>query len=56
MDGTNGMLLLLDLQYSAILECPLDDIGVWGCPLGCFALAQGRPEVAEVLELDEVPD
>lgn len=50
------MLLLLDLQDSSILESPLDDIGIWRGTLDELATLQGRPEVGEVLELDQVPD
>jgi hypothetical protein len=55
--GTNRMLLLLDLQNGTILESPLDDISLWrNTAFNVLALFQGRPEVAEVLELDQVPD
>ena len=50
------MLLLLDLEDGAILEGPLDDIGVGRGALDELALLEGGPELAEVLELDQVPD
>lgn len=51
------MLLLLDLQNGTILESPLDDISLRrNTALDVLALFQGGPEVAEVLELDQVPD
>lgn len=42
------MLLLFDLDLTAILEGPLDDVGLL-LGLDKLALLQGRPEVAEVL-------
>lgn len=50
------MLLLLDLQHGAVLEGPLDNVGLVGCALDPLALLELGPELAEVLELDEVPD
>lgn len=50
------MLLLLDLEGLAVLECPLDNVGLWGSALDELALLKLRPELAEVLELDQVPD
>ena len=50
------MLLLLDLEGLAVLEGPLDDVGLGGCALDELALLELRPELAEVLELDQVPD
>lgn len=55
-EETNRMLLLLDLQYRAILESPLDDIGISAGALDSLAFSQSGPEVSEVLELDHVPD
>lgn len=50
------MLLLLDLEGLAILECPLDNVGLGRGALDELALLELRPELAEVLELDQVPD
>ena len=50
------MLFLLDLHDGAILESPLDNVGLCTCTLDEFALAQGRPELREVLQLDEMPN
>lgn len=49
------MLLLLHLQNGTILESPLDYIGFLLC-LDELAALERRPELAEVLELDVVPD
>lgn len=54
--GTYGVLLLLDLEGLAVLEGPLDDVGLGGGTLDEVALLELRPELAEVLELDQVPD
>jgi hypothetical protein len=48
--------LLLDLDSRAVLESPFDYIGLIGRALDEFALLKSRPELAEVLELDQVPD
>lgn len=53
---TYRVLLLLDLEGLAVLECPLDDVGLRRGALDEFALLKLRPELAEVLELDQVPD
>ena len=50
------MFLLLDLEGLAVLECPLNDVGLGRGALDEFALLELRPELAEVLELDQVPD
>ena len=50
------MFLLLHLELSAVLECPLDNIGLIRCALDELALLEAGPELAEVLELDQVPD
>lgn len=50
------MSLLLHLENSAVLERPLDDIRLGRAALDPLALVEGRVELAEVLELDEVPD
>ena len=50
------MLLLLNLQNSPILESPLHNIRVGGRILHRLTLGQGAPEIAEVFELDHVPD
>ena len=50
------MLLLLNLEGLAVLEGPLDDVGLGRCALDELALLELRPELAEVLELDQVPD
>lgn len=50
------MLLLLHLLLGAVLECPLDNVGLAGCVLDKLAFLERSPELAEVLELDQVPD
>lgn len=50
------VLLLLDLDDGAVLELPLDNVGLLGGALGVLRLVESRPELVEVLELDEVPD
>lgn len=50
------VLLLLDLEDGAVLEGPLDDVGVGGRALHPLAGGEGRVELGEVLELDQVPD
>lgn len=54
--GTYGMLLLLDLDLAAILEAPAHDVGLLGGALDGLGLGERAPELAEVLELDVVPD
>lgn len=54
--NTYGVLLLLDLKGLAVLECPLDDVSLGRGSLDKLALLKLRPELAEVLELDQVPD
>lgn len=53
---TYRVLLLLDLEGLAVLECPLNDVGLGRSALDELALVELRPELAEVLELDQVPD
>jgi hypothetical protein len=48
--------LLFDLNGRAVLEGPLDHISLLGGALDELALLEGRPELAEVLELDQMPD
>jgi hypothetical protein len=50
------VLLLLDLKNLTILEGPLDNVGLRGGVLDPVALLELGPELAEVLELDQVPD
>jgi hypothetical protein len=50
------VLLLLDLEGLAVLECPLNDVGLGRGALDKLTLLELRPELAEVLELDQVPD
>jgi hypothetical protein len=50
------VLLLLDLDGRAILEGPFDDVSLVGCAFDELALLESRPELAEVLELDQVPN
>lgn len=52
---TDRVLLLLDLNLATILECPLDNVCLFAGTLDVLRLAQGRPELGEVPELDEVP-
>lgn len=51
-----AVLLLLHLQNSAILEGPLDNVGLLVRSLDILALRDGGPELGEVLKLDVVPD
>lgn len=56
-DGmADRVLLLLDLEDGAVLEGPLDDVGVGRGALDELALVEFGPEFGEILELDEVPD
>jgi hypothetical protein len=50
------VLLLLDIQHGAVLEGPLDDVGVVRGALVDLGLGERRPEVGKVLQLDVVPD
>jgi len=50
------VLLLLDLEGLTVLKCPLDDVSLGRGSLDELALLKLRPELAEVLELDQVPD
>jgi hypothetical protein len=50
------VLLLLDLNDGAVLESPLDNVGLLVGVLDVLRRAEGRPELGEVLDLDEVPD
>lgn len=53
VDG--AVLLLLDLKLGTVVEGPLDDVGLL-LSLDELAGLQSGPEVAEVLQLDVVPD
>lgn len=53
---THRMLLLLYLENRLVFERPLDNVGLVGGSLDPLALLELRPELAEVLELDEMPD
>jgi hypothetical protein len=53
---TYGVLLLLDLDDGAVLEGPLDNVGLLRRTLDVLGAAEGRPELGEVLDLDQVPD
>jgi hypothetical protein len=53
---TYGVLLLLDLNDGAVLESPLDNVGLLRGALDVLGAAEGRPELGEVLDLDQVPD
>lgn len=50
------MLFLLHLLLRAILESPLDNVGLMRDTLNVVALVKLCPEVVKVLELDQVPD
>lgn len=50
------MLFLLHLLLRAILEGPLDNVGLMRDTLNVVALVKLCPEVVKVLELDQVPD
>ena len=54
--ATYRVLLLLDLNDRAVLESPLDNVGLLAGALDVLRRAEGRPELGEVLDLDEVPD
>jgi hypothetical protein len=54
--ATYRVLLLLDLNDRAVLESPLDNVGLLVGVLDVLRRAEGRPELGEVLDLDEVPD
>lgn len=54
--ATYRVLLLLDLNDGAVLESPLDNVGLLAGVLDVLRRAEGRPELGEVLDLDEVPD
>lgn len=56
MRGTDRVLFLLNFEDGAILEGPLDNVGVGRGALDELALVELGPELGEVLELDEVPD
>ena len=45
------VLLLLDLQHSAVFESPLHDVGLLASALCEFGLAHGGPELGEVLRI-----
>lgn len=49
------MLLLLDLVDGAVLEGPLEDVGLVVGALDDLRLGKRGPELGEVLQLDEVP-
>lgn len=53
---TYRVLFLLDLDNGAVLEGPLDHVGLLRGAFDELALVERRPELAEVLELDQVPD
>lgn len=44
------------MQHSAVLEGPLDNIGVRRGALNPLALLQLAPELGEVLQFQQVPD
>ena len=50
------MLVLLELKNIAILERPPHDVGLLAGALDVLGLGDSRPELVELLELDEVPD
>ena len=54
--ATYRVLLLLDLNDRAVLESPLDNIGLLVGVLDVLRRLEGRPELGEVLDLDQVPD
>lgn len=51
-----AVLFLFDFEHRAVLEGPLDDVGVWRCTLDGLALGDGRPEGGEGLQLDVMPN
>jgi hypothetical protein len=56
IEQTYRVLLLLDLNDGAVLESPLDNVGLLRGALDVLGAAEGRPELGEVLDLDQVPD
>jgi hypothetical protein len=54
--GTHRVLLLLDFDSGTVLESPFDDISLVRSTLNEFTLLKRRPELAEVLKLDQVPN
>lgn len=54
--GQARVLLLLHLDDGTVIECPADNVGLLGGSLDVLAALERGPELAEVLELDEVPD
>ncbi|TLS21690.1 uncharacterized protein PpBr36_09622 [Pyricularia pennisetigena] len=50
------VLLLLHVEYCAVLEGPLDEVRVWRGALDPLGLVELAPKLAKVLELDQVPD
>lgn len=55
--STYAVCLLLDLVDSAVLEGPLEHVGLGTSVRGHgLGLVKGGPEFAEVLQLDVVPD
>jgi hypothetical protein len=54
--STYGVLLLLDLNDGAVLEGPLDNVGLLRGALDVLGAGEGRPELGEVLDLDQMPD
>lgn len=49
------MLVLLDLNDIAVLEGPPHNVGLLTSTLDMLGLGDGRPELVELLKLDEVP-
>ena len=50
------MLLLLDFQHVAIIERPPNNVRLLVRALDRLGALEGGPELAKVLQLDEVPD
>lgn len=50
-----AVLVLLDLNDIAVLEGPPHNVGLLTSALDMLGLGDGRPELVEFLELDEVP-
>lgn len=50
------MLILLDLNYTAVLEAPAHHVGLAAGALDVLGLVDGVPELVELGQLDVVPD
>ena len=51
-----AVLLLLDLNNGTVLEGPFDNVGLLAGALDVLRGLEGGPELAEILDLDQVPN